>query len=99
MPIKVNSGETEQEFINRCIPIEIGYGKEIDVAQGICYSVWENRNMKKIKPNRGTSSYDRVLSKVNEINLLDPNPCQTGYVAYGTKIKDGREVPNCVPID
>jgi len=26
------------------------------------------------------------------------NPCQDGYVAYGTKIKDGREVPNCVPV-
>jgi len=25
------------------------------------------------------------------------NPCQEGYVAYGTKIKDGREVPNCIP--
>jgi len=25
------------------------------------------------------------------------NPCTEGYVAYGTKIKDGREVPNCIP--
>jgi hypothetical protein len=25
------------------------------------------------------------------------NPCQEGYIAYGTKIKDGREVPNCIP--
>lgn len=26
------------------------------------------------------------------------NPCgEPGYVAYGTKIKDGREVPNCIP--
>ena len=27
------------------------------------------------------------------------NPCgEPGYVAYGTKIKDGVEVPNCIPI-
>ena len=26
------------------------------------------------------------------------NPCWEGYEPYGTKIKDGREVPNCVPI-
>lgn len=26
------------------------------------------------------------------------NPCQSGYIAYGTKILDGREVPNCVPM-
>ena len=30
--------------------------------------------------------------------FLEDNPCQSGYVAYGTKIKDGREVPNCIPI-
>ncbi len=24
------------------------------------------------------------------------NPCQPGYIAYGTKEKDGRTVPNCV---
>ena len=92
MPIKVNPSETEQEFIDRCIPIEIGYGKEIDVAQGICYSMWENRNMNK-------STTQRVLSKVNQINLLSPNPCTEGYIAYGTKIKNGREVPNCIPKD
>lgn len=26
------------------------------------------------------------------------NPCWEGYQPYGTKIKDGKEVPNCVPI-
>jgi hypothetical protein len=26
------------------------------------------------------------------------NPCWDGYEPYGTKIVDGREVPNCVPI-
>ena len=25
-------------------------------------------------------------------------PCQAGYEQYGMKIKDGKEVPNCVPI-
>lgn len=92
MPVKVKPSETEQEFIGRCIGIEKSYGKDTDVATAICYSYWENRNMKK-------SSTERVLSKIKRYNLLDPNPCQTGYVAYGTKIKDGREVPNCVPID
>ena len=26
------------------------------------------------------------------------NPCWKGYKAYGTKMKDGRKVPNCVPV-
>lgn len=31
--------------------------------------------------------------------FITPNPCYDGYEAIGTKIKDGREVPNCVPIE
>jgi hypothetical protein len=30
--------------------------------------------------------------------FIKPNPCWPGYEAIGTKEKDGREVPNCVPI-
>jgi len=30
--------------------------------------------------------------------FITPNPCQSEYETLGTKIKDGREVPNCVPI-
>ena len=31
-------------------------------------------------------------------DMIEPNPCgEPGYVAYGTKIKDGIEVPNCIP--
>ncbi len=92
MPIKVKSGETEQEFVSRCIPIEIGYGKSADVASGICYSIYQNRNM---------TTQQRVNQKIADLSkeqeLITPNPCQSGYIAIGTKIKDGREVPNCVP--
>ena len=91
MPIKVKSGETEQEFVNRCVPIEIGYGKSADVAAGICYSIYQNRNM---------TTQQRVNQKIADLKkeeLITPNPCQSGYIAIGTKIKDGREVPNCVP--
>jgi hypothetical protein len=27
------------------------------------------------------------------------NPCWKGYKAYGTKKKNGKEVPNCTPVD
>lgn len=27
------------------------------------------------------------------------NPCWEGYEPYGTKVVDGREVPNCVPVE
>lgn len=41
---------------------------------------------------------DNVLPLSQEEDFLYDNPCQEGYIAYGTKIKNGREVPNCVPI-
>ena len=46
-------------------------------------------------------SHDQItnLSKCNcSEEFITPNPCQPGYEAIGTKIKDGREVPNCVPV-
>ncbi len=94
MPIKVKSGESESQFVERCIPIEIGYGKSADVAAGICYSIYQNRNM---------SSQQRVLSAINDINLYPSEeelkaPCTSGYEQYGMKIKNGRKVPNCIPI-
>ena len=32
------------------------------------------------------------------LNEADKNPCWDGYEQIGMKEKDGREVPNCVPI-
>jgi hypothetical protein len=36
--------------------------------------------------------------KLPKEEMIEPNPCWEGYEAIGTKIVDGREVPNCVPI-
>jgi len=38
------------------------------------------------------------FSDPNEKKFIEPNPCWEGYEAIGTKMVDGREVPNCVPI-
>ena len=39
------------------------------------------------------------LSKCNcKEEFITPNPCTEGYEPYGHKIKDGKKVPNCVPI-
>ena len=93
MPIKVKSGETEEQFVQRCVPIEIGYGKSAEVASGICYSIYQNRNMKKTTQQ----IVNQKIADLKKEELITPNPCQSGYIAIGTKIKDGREVPNCVP--
>lgn len=33
-----------------------------------------------------------------EEDFIEPNPCWEGYEAYGTKMLNGREVPNCIKI-
>lgn len=35
----------------------------------------------------------------HEDAYLEENPCTPGYVAYGMKPKNGRMVPNCIPIE
>lgn len=41
MPINVNKGESEQEFVSRCIADEINAGREQDQAAAICYATYE----------------------------------------------------------
>jgi hypothetical protein len=40
-----------------------------------------------------------ALSKLKELDLIDLKaPCTAGYEQYGMKMKNGRLVPNCIPI-
>lgn len=39
--------ETEDEFINRCIPELIKEGKESDQAYAVCKSKWDNKDFSK----------------------------------------------------
>lgn len=39
------------------------------------------------------------LNNESDINEMDNNPCWKGYQMVGKKIVDGKEVPNCVPIN
>jgi hypothetical protein len=101
MPVNVKKGESENEFISRCIGEEINNGYEQSQAVAICYSYWDKDNMSKI-----TDTTSKVMANVNfntkyrGINLLAEagDPCWDGYEQYGTKDMDGREVPNCIPI-
>jgi hypothetical protein len=106
MPIKPKQSETKEEFISRCISEEVDAGYDTPQAAAICYSVWDR---KELSEQKLSSSVDRVRAKLNfdskyrGINLTAlaedglEGACWEGYVAIGTKIMDGREVPNCVP--
>jgi hypothetical protein len=102
MPVNVKKGESENDFISRCIGEEVGAGYEQSQAAAICYSYWDKENMSKI-----TDTTSKVMASVvyntkyRGINLQAAgleDACWPGYEAIGTKDMDGREVPNCVPI-
>jgi len=101
MPIpSVKSGQSEAEYVSECISaIYDEYGQEQSAA--ICYNTY--------RKEVGMSGERLVASKINQLNKYKginlaplekgPNdPCYEDYVQIGTKIVDGREVPNCVPI-
>jgi hypothetical protein len=102
MPIpKPKSGQTEQEYVSECIPAILDeYGQEQSAA--ICYNTY--------RTEVGMSTESKIASKLREIQYrgIDltklaegdglEGACWDGYEAIGTKILDGREVPNCVPI-
>ena len=88
--------ETEEEYVSRCIgEIYDEYGQEQSAA--ICYNTY--RKEVGMKGERLVASKINQLNKYKGINLKEEgDPCWEGYEQYGTKIVDGREVPNCIPI-
>ena len=93
-------GESKQDYLNYCIPIEVGTGKEVEQATAICISYYDKDKMSKIKDTSekvmAAVAYNTKFRGINLQSLDDA--CWDGYEAIGTKMLDGREVPNCVPI-
>lgn len=100
MPIdKPKAGETQEEYLAYCIPAEINAGREQEQAAAICYETYRKET--------GMSGVNLIASKLREIQYKGiklaegdglEDSCWDGYEAIGTKILDGRTVPNCVPI-
>jgi hypothetical protein len=51
--VKPNQSETQDEFIQRCIPVLIQEGKTPEQAAGQCYGQWENREFAEVGPKGG----------------------------------------------
>jgi len=105
MPVdKPKSGESLQDYLNYCIPVEVKSGKPQDQATAICSSIYRQNKMSKL------SGQDKIIEKLKYnrdfrgINLtnfgINSEACWDNYLQVGTKMVDGREVPNCVgPIE
>jgi len=58
------------------------------------YKIGKTFNIGNVKDNLQKVADVEILREIKKME----NPCWKGYKPYGTKIKDGKEVPNCVPI-
>jgi len=186
-----NPGESENDFISRCVPVVLDEGYDEEQALAICYSYYENDRFNEelnifgympkhfdvcpaatslfkhlvndmqtdedvqgmirsaalqadaifgiekrvIKEEEATESdlkqailladdFADLMEEIDELvgmehdiswmmghietiesyvksreEFLPENPCTAGYVAYGMKTKNGRQVPNCIPIE
>jgi hypothetical protein len=102
MPIpKPNPNETHDDYIGRCMEAIGGEYENNLQAVAVCHSTFVKDKMSKIKdtPTKVMArvKYDTDFRGINLQEGLE-GACWEGYEAIGTKILDGREVPNCVPI-
>lgn len=105
MPIpKPTSAESQNDYVGRCMS-EIGGEYPQDQAVAICISTYRREGMKKIKDTEKKAmariKYDTEFRGINLAPLEkgENDPCWENYVQVGTKVVDGREVPNCVPLE
>ena len=98
MPIpKPTAAETQNDYVGRCMSEISSEYDTNEQAVAICINTYQRGTMSK------TTQY-RVADKIKGVSLLQglekgPNdPCWENYVQIGTKIVDGTEVPNCIPI-
>ena len=96
------AGESRDNYLNYCIPIEVEAGKPVEQAAAICNSYYDKDKMSKVKDTTSKVmarvAYDTKYRGINLQAAGLEDACWEGYEAIGTKILDGREVPNCVPI-
>lgn len=52
MPVNKRKGERKNDYINRCIGIEVASGMKVDQAAAVCYSKWEEMSLKEMKKKR-----------------------------------------------
>jgi hypothetical protein len=102
MPIKPGASENEQEFISRCMSEENASFPDEAQRYAVCKSKWDRRELSKQKfsdPLKRVQSKLNFEKKYEGINLINfgenSSACWENYIQVGTKILDGKEVPDC----
>ena len=87
--VEPNSGETEEEFMPRCIKYVMDEGQEQEQAIAICYSKWENRDSKFSKQIDSFKSQE--FSVINEEKRLLGGFLMTADQPIYRRDEDGSE--------
>jgi len=93
--VEPSKGETEDEFIPRCISYMIGEGKDQDQAAAICYSKWENKGQ---SFQESYTDYPKAASENAKIALRWAE--ENGWGECGTPVGKARanQLANGEPI-
>ena len=87
--VEPNSGETQEEFMPRCISYVMNEGQEQEQAIAICYSKWENRETKMSKQFDSFKSQE--FSVINEEKRLLGGFLMTADQPIYRRDEDGSE--------
>ena len=78
--LEPNSGESEEEYVARCIPNEINNGMDQDQAVAVCYSKYKEKNTKMEKQKfakatleDGTVIYVSAMEVGGDVMVIDEN--------------------------
>ena len=91
-----NVGETQDEFISRCVPVVLSEGKTEDQALGQCYGMWENREFGAtdvtfdwdgtLNTPRGERALKQEISRGNRPHLIvERNNMSKGLIDFTLK--------------
>lgn len=61
MPIKKKQGEKKNDFINRCIGVEVSSGMKTNQAVAVCNSYWTELSLKEMKRKRKESKMEETF--------------------------------------
>ena len=100
MPIRPGQSETEEEFIGRCMSEESESFPDEPQRYAVCKSYYDREKMSKITDTKAKVmariAYDAKYEGISLVNLGEnSDACWENYIQVGTKILDGREVPDC----
>jgi hypothetical protein len=61
MPISKKKGEKKNDFINRCIGVEVSSGMKTNQAVAVCNSYWTELSLKELKKKRKESKMEETF--------------------------------------